>query len=643
MMGTRQRCPICSAYYSASSITNHIKRHSGRRGHQCSECTAKHFDVFSLRVHVKYTHAKQRREQCPVCKMSVSEVTMYSHRKLHFKRNQFPCHRCNESYSAKSSLWNHIRTKHTNKGKVQCTVCKRHFSVLSIARHMKSHGERKRIQCRLCDSSFTENSTLWNHMKRKHKNKPKEQCPICKISVLNFRQHIRRVHKSEQKVFSCNTCQETFTNNSNLKRHMETHKPRGKRNLFLCSMCDKSLTSKVSLQSHIAGHRGQQKRVQCTVCKKYVASLRNHMDTHLDRAKRPTYSCPVCKKVIMSTKTGLRSIVVKHMAIHGSGRTLFPCEKCDTTCTDQYTLKRHITTHDKDRPKFHCTKCTKSYSFHSGLRHHMRIHLDPTEKQRFICANCNKECTTRRGLVLHLATHNTERKHFPCLICKKTFAFSTGLRAHSETHSDRHRVSCPRCGRKVLNLKTHLQTHLDHSARKTFTCAKCNFVFTNTGNVKRHMTTVHGSFACSKCKEICIGKNALRKHCSTHKERPKRSSCPKCQRQVLAYNLKKHIRIHVSDLTERQTVTCKKCRAKLTGNLQRHMADVHSSFACQVCNDIVIGKAALLAHTLTHKTKGRTKPCPKCNKQVVQLQQHLKTHWKSVKDNLLAKSVGNSL
>ncbi len=146
-MKTKQRCQICNVYYPISSISRHIKIHSTRKKLKCSHCSSKCIDEFLLRLHVKYTHMKPERVKCPVCNIQIAKgYSMMRHMKLHL-RSKFSCHKCNARYSAKSSLLNHIKIRHTSDEKEQCPTCKKHFSVLSISRHIKSHSYRKWIKC----------------------------------------------------------------------------------------------------------------------------------------------------------------------------------------------------------------------------------------------------------------------------------------------------------------------------------------------------------------------------------------------------------------------------------------------------------------------------------------------------------------
>ena len=135
--------------------------------------------------------------------------------------------------------------------------------------------------------------------------------------------------------------------------------------------------------------------------------------------------------------------------------------------------------------------------------------------------------------MIHMVIHNTDKKRFPCSVGKKTCASISNLRAHSQAHKDRQKMSCSKCGRLVINLKSHLETHLDLNERNTVTCKKCYFVFTTSANLQRHMSTVHGSFTCELCKEDLIGQKALRSHLATHKSKPKCVACPKCQIKVV--------------------------------------------------------------------------------------------------------------
>ncbi len=134
-----------------------------------------------------------------------------------------------------------------------------------------------------------------------------------------------------------------------------------------------------------------------------------------------------------------------------------------------------------------------------------------------------------------------------CVPCKKTYATKQSLQSHSKLHRERLRQTCPTCGMKVLKLDKHLLTHLDRSKRTTFTCEQCNSEFIQRGNLKIHMSTVHGSFPCTICKDTLPTKKVLRSHLHHHKLEVKhRFKCTECDAKYTTnQNLKRHMaRLH---------------------------------------------------------------------------------------------------
>ncbi len=398
-MGTRKRCPLCKVCYPMTTISRHIKTHSKERKLKCIYCNVKCWDKLSLHSHVKLGHTEQKKEPCPLCHRLILRIYVQDHiKRVHSKRGHFVCKKCNEKYRAKSTLWNHIKIKHNNQGKEQCNVCKRYYSFLSITKHVKSHSNSKRFHCVLCDSSFSEQSTLRKHNRMKHGNKQKQQCPICKIRVLHLQLHMKKQHSQKRTVVSCTTCQATFANKGNLRRHEESHKPREKQKLFPCPTCNREFLHKEKLQRHMSSHTEQHKQ-QCTKCKKYVCDMESHLETHLDRGKRPSISCPICMRKLVAAKRSLKHVISQHMSIHNMDRKLVSCKVCKATFVDERTLRRHMLTHNKDRPIFQCPKCPRKYYSKPVLNSHMNIHLDLSKRQRFFCEQCPKEFTSKNCLI----------------------------------------------------------------------------------------------------------------------------------------------------------------------------------------------------------------------------------------------------
>lgn len=118
----------------------------------------------------------------------------------------------------------------------------------------------------------------------------------------------------------------------------------------------------------------------------------------------------------------------------------------------------------KGSQNFHCDKCSKVFNTKASLQQHASVHLDRSEKPRYLCDVCGVETTTQRGITLHrLRNHDPE-----------------GLKEKMK--------QCPICPRQFL-IKTHLTIHMTrfHGGEKKYECETCKMKFPTTYDLRRHI------------------------------------------------------------------------------------------------------------------------------------------------------------
>ncbi|XP_038574330.1 BCL6A transcription repressor b isoform X1 [Micropterus salmoides] len=167
-----------------------------------------------------------------------------------------------------------------------------------------SSCENTTFFCNGCDSKFTEEDSLRDHLVQVHSDKP----------------------------YKCDCCQAAFRYKGNLASHKTVHtgaKP------YQCSICGAQFNRPANLKTHTRIHSGE-KPYKCETCGSrfvQVAHLRAHVLIHT--GEKP-YPCEICGTHFRHLQT-LKS----HMRIH-TGEKPYHCEKCDLHFRHKSQLRLHL-------------------------------------------------------------------------------------------------------------------------------------------------------------------------------------------------------------------------------------------------------------------------------------------------------------
>ena len=89
--------------------------------------------------------------------------------------NDINCRVCDKTFTNKSELVNHIKTKHNRTG--ECRLCEKRFSTnYQLEIHLQEHGSSKKYKCEQCDKAFHFKWRLGKHMKIHSEHKSIRAC-----------------------------------------------------------------------------------------------------------------------------------------------------------------------------------------------------------------------------------------------------------------------------------------------------------------------------------------------------------------------------------------------------------------------------------------------------------------------------------
>ncbi|XP_040911899.1 BCL6A transcription repressor b isoform X1 [Toxotes jaculatrix] len=217
-----------------------------------------------------------------------------------------------DSCSSTCSSISHHRCSSCGCDSPQCMEMG-HFSPDSYSRddttklhseYSPSSCENNTYFCNGCDSKFTDEDSLKDHMVQVHSDKP----------------------------YKCDCCQAAFRYKGNLASHKTVHtgaKP------YHCNICGAQFNRPANLKTHTRIHSGE-KPYKCETCGSrfvQVAHLRAHVLIHT--GEKP-YPCEICGTHFRHLQT-LKS----HMRIH-TGEKPYHCEKCDLHFRHKSQLRLHL-------------------------------------------------------------------------------------------------------------------------------------------------------------------------------------------------------------------------------------------------------------------------------------------------------------
>lgn len=178
----------------------------------------------------------------------------------------------------------------------------------------------------------------------------------------------------------------------------------------------------------------------------------------------------------------------------------------------------------------------------------------------YVCSTCTKTSDTEKGMISHLATHNSTPSEmiYQCQQCRLLFNTMQEMVSHSYfhdedmievKHDERGKLKgfqCYLCS-KIIGTKGNLTKHLQlHNGLKPFLCKFCGKEFSLKGNRDKHelIHTALRPHTCQICGKSFTLKGNLHKHVLTH-TKMKFFKCEVCQKEfTLKGNLDKHLRRH---------------------------------------------------------------------------------------------------
>ena len=304
-----------------------------------------------------------------------------------------------QSQKLKLSLGSNDRGGEQREPMTQCDQCDKVLRQRYLQAHIDAEHSNKRFPCTECNLSFKYASMLTKHINRFHSLLAGDGMPKMATSSPN--------PYNPNGAFNCEMCRRSYKTRVSLKSHNDNAHS-GK--IFICPNCQEQFTQQHTLARHLRKEVcGPNMYASKFIPVATVGSFSEPQQQEQEQEQGSSDGLKLKTEGVAEEETPTVKTPKKDDSQYRPVNEESKCEFCEDHFLTYEDRMKHVNSVHKtaDGERYQCPYCNKTVKTVGFLRAHVRSNLHTKEK-KFHCDACEDQFATMKDLVKHRTMNHPE-------------------------------------------------------------------------------------------------------------------------------------------------------------------------------------------------------------------------------------------